>query len=197
MSSSTCRRKARSIGRSCASAPRRVAIEIDPVVRLHYVEVAEPDMHDPPSDLERLQEALEREWGLTGLAIDLASLPGLQKALRQGELEGHRRRPRRHGRIIARLAGLHERPTASPSISARRRSPRISAISSAARSLASAGADEPADPLRRGSDEPGLLRHDEPGRRARADRGGARGDQRARRRGRARGRHRAATTSSK
>jgi uncharacterized 2Fe-2S/4Fe-4S cluster protein (DUF4445 family) len=33
-------------------------IEIDPVVRLHYVEVAEPDMHDPSSDLRRLQMAL-------------------------------------------------------------------------------------------------------------------------------------------
>ena len=34
--------------------------------------------------------------------------------------------------------------------------------------------DEPADPLRRGPDEPGLVRDDEPGRRPPADRGGAR-----------------------
>ena len=33
-------------------------IEIDPVVRLHYVEVEEPDMHDPSSDFRRLQAAL-------------------------------------------------------------------------------------------------------------------------------------------
>ena len=32
-------------------------IEIDPVVRLYYVEVAEPDMHEPASDLRRLQQA--------------------------------------------------------------------------------------------------------------------------------------------
>ena len=33
-------------------------IAIDPVVQLHYIEVREPDMHDPASDLRRLQEAL-------------------------------------------------------------------------------------------------------------------------------------------
>ena len=29
-------------------------IELDPVVRLHYVEVEQPDMHDPSGDLRRL-----------------------------------------------------------------------------------------------------------------------------------------------
>ena len=38
------------------------AIELNPVVRLHYVQVKEPDMHDPSGDLRRLFEALEREW---------------------------------------------------------------------------------------------------------------------------------------
>ncbi len=60
-------------------------IEIDPVVRLHYVEVEEPDLASPSSDLGRLREALEREWQLTGLAYDDHILPGLQKALRKGE----------------------------------------------------------------------------------------------------------------
>jgi len=59
-------------------------IEIDPVVRLHYVEVDEPDLASPTSDLGRLREALEREWQLTGLACDGHVLPGLQKALRAG-----------------------------------------------------------------------------------------------------------------
>ncbi len=35
-------------------------IRLDPVVRLHYVEVAEPDMERPSGDLQRLQEALRR-----------------------------------------------------------------------------------------------------------------------------------------
>ena len=37
---------------------------LNPVVRLHYVQVREPDMHDPSGDLRRLFEALEREWHL-------------------------------------------------------------------------------------------------------------------------------------
>ena len=59
-------------------------IEIDPVVRLYYVEVEEPDLASPTSDLGRLREALEREWELTGLAVDDHVLPGLQKALAHG-----------------------------------------------------------------------------------------------------------------
>ena len=47
-------------------------IEIDPVVRLYYVEVAEPDMHEPASDLRRLQQALGEQWGLAGTTADLA-----------------------------------------------------------------------------------------------------------------------------
>ncbi len=59
-------------------------IEVDPVVRLHYVEVREPDMADPSGDLERLMEALERDWALTGLACDPHVLSVLQSTLRAG-----------------------------------------------------------------------------------------------------------------
>ena len=59
-------------------------IDIDPVVRLHYVEVSEPDMHDPSSDFRRLQQALEAQWGVIGAEADLATLAGLQKTLRAG-----------------------------------------------------------------------------------------------------------------
>jgi uncharacterized 2Fe-2S/4Fe-4S cluster protein (DUF4445 family) len=60
------------------------AIELNPVVRLHYVQVKEPDMHDPSGDLRRLYEALESEWGLKDLATDLSTLQTLQPALRTG-----------------------------------------------------------------------------------------------------------------
>jgi uncharacterized 2Fe-2S/4Fe-4S cluster protein (DUF4445 family) len=60
------------------------AIELDPVVRLHYVEVIEPNMHDPSGDLQRLMQALEAQWALTGLDCDLRVIQHLQKALRQG-----------------------------------------------------------------------------------------------------------------
>ncbi|MGB6352356.1 MAG: ASKHA domain-containing protein, partial [Steroidobacteraceae bacterium] len=60
------------------------AIELNPVVRLHYVQVQQPDMHDPSGDLRRLFEALQAEWSLTGLTCDLSVIQTLQPALRAG-----------------------------------------------------------------------------------------------------------------
>jgi uncharacterized 2Fe-2S/4Fe-4S cluster protein (DUF4445 family) len=60
-------------------------ITLNPVVHLHYVEVRQPDMHDPAGDLQRLLEALNREWKFGPLRADLAVLQKLQAALRQGE----------------------------------------------------------------------------------------------------------------
>jgi uncharacterized 2Fe-2S/4Fe-4S cluster protein (DUF4445 family) len=60
-------------------------IEVNPVVRLHYVEVDEPDLASPSSDLGRLRAALEREWELTALECDAHVLSTLQKALRAGD----------------------------------------------------------------------------------------------------------------
>jgi uncharacterized 2Fe-2S/4Fe-4S cluster protein (DUF4445 family) len=60
-------------------------IELDPVVRLYFVEVDEADMHSPEGDLQRLLRALEKEWQLPGLAWDMAVLQSLQAALREGK----------------------------------------------------------------------------------------------------------------
>jgi uncharacterized 2Fe-2S/4Fe-4S cluster protein (DUF4445 family) len=83
-------------------------IELDPVVRLHYVEVQEPDMHDPSGDLRRLEEALDFEWRLTGLACDVRVLQQLQPALRKG---GWKVTVAVHGgtQIIAVWPGFRER----------------------------------------------------------------------------------------
>jgi uncharacterized 2Fe-2S/4Fe-4S cluster protein (DUF4445 family) len=59
--------------------------KLNPVVRLHYVEVQEPDMQDPSGDLRRLMNALEQEWQLGSLTCDLAVLRELQPALRKGQ----------------------------------------------------------------------------------------------------------------
>ncbi len=59
--------------------------EIDPVVRLYYVEVERPTLETPGGDLARLQEALRREWALDGLDADLHVLRELQPALERGE----------------------------------------------------------------------------------------------------------------
>jgi uncharacterized 2Fe-2S/4Fe-4S cluster protein (DUF4445 family) len=83
-------------------------IELYPIVRLHYVEVAEPDMHDPSGDLRRLEAALLREWQLENLACDLAVLQQLQSVLRAGSwkvtVAVHD-----NARIIAVWPGFHER----------------------------------------------------------------------------------------
>ncbi|MGI9287537.1 MAG: ASKHA domain-containing protein [Pseudomonadales bacterium] len=60
-------------------------IKLDPSIHLYYVQVAEADMHDPKGDLQRLLEALEQEWQLTGLDCDIALLNTLQPILREGK----------------------------------------------------------------------------------------------------------------
>ncbi|CAN5718664.1 ASKHA domain-containing protein [soil metagenome] len=57
---------------------------IDPVVRLHYVQVAAPELASPSGDLARLQAALMTEWGLSGLEADLQVVRALQPALEAG-----------------------------------------------------------------------------------------------------------------
>ncbi len=65
------------------SATDRV-IEVDPVVRLVYVEVTQAELGQHHGDWGRLQDALAEQWDLTGLTIDLPVLRRLQPVLRQG-----------------------------------------------------------------------------------------------------------------
>ncbi|MEJ6398774.1 ASKHA domain-containing protein [Yoonia sp. 208BN28-4] len=60
-------------------------ITLHPSTRLYYVEVQEPDMHDPSGDLQRLVTALRRDWDLPALEADLGVLQEMQTALRKGE----------------------------------------------------------------------------------------------------------------
>ena len=60
-------------------------IVMDPATRLYFVEVAEPDMHEPSGDLERLERALSEQWGLGHVKGDLRTLQMLQPALRKGD----------------------------------------------------------------------------------------------------------------
>ncbi len=59
-------------------------IVMSPAVRLLYVEVEEPDMHEPSGDAERLAQAIEAQWGLKGARCGFAVLQGLQPVLRKG-----------------------------------------------------------------------------------------------------------------
>jgi len=60
------------------------AIELDPVLHLHTVDVAKPDMDVPNGDAERLLAALSETWQLEGLSFDPAALAEAQSALRDG-----------------------------------------------------------------------------------------------------------------
>lgn len=65
------------------SASQRDII-MDPATRALYVEVAEPDMHEPTGDFERLVTALQQQWGVGEVAAELPILRRLQPALRKG-----------------------------------------------------------------------------------------------------------------
>lgn len=58
---------------------------MDPAVRLRFVTVVEPDLHDPTGDFQRLSAALRAEWGVEGLQADLPVLAKLQPILREGK----------------------------------------------------------------------------------------------------------------
>ncbi len=60
-------------------------IDINPLSKLYYIDVAEPDMHDPSSDLERVFLALQQQWDVDDVTIDFPLLTKLQKTLRAGK----------------------------------------------------------------------------------------------------------------
>ena len=60
-------------------------ITVNPSTKLYYVEVEEPDMHEPSGDLERLVRAIEAEWGIQNIHADLHILQALQPVLRKGD----------------------------------------------------------------------------------------------------------------
>ncbi|MBK5928269.1 ASKHA domain-containing protein [Rhodobaculum claviforme] len=88
-------------------------MEMDPATRLCLVDVAEPDMHDPSGDFERLAKALEDHWQINYLQADLEVLREIQSTLRQGQWrvtaaihQGHRDPT---PRLTALWPGFHDR----------------------------------------------------------------------------------------
>ena len=59
-------------------------IVMDPATRALYVEVEEPDMHEPTGDFERLARALRDQWQIENVQADLGLMRRLQPALRKG-----------------------------------------------------------------------------------------------------------------
>jgi len=60
-------------------------IDRDTSTRLMYVEVVEPDMANPSGDLDRLREALEKEWLVKDARLDPPLYAQLQSILRKGD----------------------------------------------------------------------------------------------------------------
>ena len=83
-------------------------IKLDPVIRLYFTEVPEPDLQSPEGDLQRLTRALARDWGLSGLDIDLCVLQTLQTELRKGGWQVTVA-VRDESRIVAIWAGFNDR----------------------------------------------------------------------------------------
>ena len=59
-------------------------ITLDTSIHLYYVEVEEASLDEATGDLERLLQALSREWQLADLDVDPIVLVDLQRALRDG-----------------------------------------------------------------------------------------------------------------
>ncbi len=88
------------------------AIELDPATHLYFIEVEEPDMHKPSSDLERVYVALKNQWGIENITCDLPIIAELQKTLRKGEWKitcaVYSRAPGGGNRLAAIWPGFHD-----------------------------------------------------------------------------------------
>ena len=95
------------------SASDRVMV-MDPATRAVYVEVEEPDMHEPTGDLERLSRALFAQWQVEGITADLSVLRRLQPVLRKGEWKVtvvlHKGNHDMVTRVLDIFPGFHEGP---------------------------------------------------------------------------------------
>ncbi len=88
------------------------AIQMDPATRLYFVEVDEPDMHEPTGDLERLERALRDQWEIAAVTADLTLLAKLQPVLRKGKFQVtvalHKSHKDEVARVLDIWPGLHE-----------------------------------------------------------------------------------------
>ena len=67
-----------------SKAARDIHIEHNPAVKLYFVEVGESTIQEPTADFERVCRALERDYGLKNLTVDIFALRQLSTTLRDG-----------------------------------------------------------------------------------------------------------------
>ena len=87
-------------------------ITMDPATKLYFVEVEQPDMHEPTGDLERLQQALKTQWEIDHITADLTAICKLQPVLRKGQWQVtvalHKDHISASHKLIDIWPGLHE-----------------------------------------------------------------------------------------
>ena len=87
-------------------------IQMDPGTKLYFVQVEEPNMHEPKGDLERLSRALKDQWDIEGVTCDLRNLVQLQTVLRKGNWQITVALYKDHisqaPKIVSTWPGLHE-----------------------------------------------------------------------------------------
>lgn len=62
-------------------------IDRDPAIRLHFVQIQEPDMEMPLGDLDRVLDALKTDWQLENVHVETWLYPKVQGILRKGKWE--------------------------------------------------------------------------------------------------------------
>jgi len=83
-------------------------VELDPVVRPMYVEIAPPDMHDPAAHLRRLEIALKETWNVELSGVDVHVLRKLHKTLEDGNYRATAI-VRRSKRLVDIRPGFHDK----------------------------------------------------------------------------------------
>ena len=83
-------------------------VELDPVVRPMYVEIAPPDMNEPAAHLRRLEAALKETWGVEVNGVDVHVLRKLHKTLEDGAYKATVI-VRRGKRIVDIRSGFHDK----------------------------------------------------------------------------------------
>ena len=167
--SSTCRRRARSTARSCARKPTRTRSRSIRSCGCTTSRSASPTSPTPAATCSGCSRRSTATGPSTGSACDRARARVAAADAARRRLDGHGRRARRvddHGdlaRLPRRRAGRGVRHRLDHG----GRAPLRPAHRRGARERRR---DEPADPVRRGPDEPRELRDDESRRRGRADR---------------------------
>ena len=89
-------------------------ILVNPTIKKYYIEVEEPDMHQPTGDFERLKLAFLSQWKIKNIEADLTIFKNLQKYLRKGEWKVtvalHNQEGSKRNQIIHIWSGFYDGP---------------------------------------------------------------------------------------